>query len=218
MADSSYPRDLVGYGRTIPQVRWPGDARIAVQFVLNYEEGGESSILDGDTASESLLSEIVGAQPWPGQRNLNMESIYEYGSRAGFWRLWRLLTEPQDRCHRLWRDARHGAQPRCGRGHEGGRLGDRQPRLSLAGIQGFFGRGGAQAHPRSGAPAQGTDRFASAWHVSGQAIRQYAEAGAWRRAASSIPPTTMPTICPIWVPGLTKDKPHPDHSLYARCQ
>ncbi|WEZ82864.1 allantoinase PuuE [Rhizobium sp. 32-5/1] len=92
MAESSYPRDLVGYGRNIPQVRWPGDARIAVQFVLNYEEGGESSILDGDKASESLLSEIVGAQPWPGQRNLNMESIYEYGSRAGFWRLWRLLT------------------------------------------------------------------------------------------------------------------------------
>ncbi len=92
MKDSSYPRDLVGYGRNVPQVRWPGDARIAVQFVLNYEEGGESSILDGDKASESLLSEIVGAQPWPGQRNLNMESIYEYGSRAGFWRLWRMLT------------------------------------------------------------------------------------------------------------------------------
>jgi len=63
-----------------------------VQFVINYEEGGESSILDGDPASESLLSEIVGAQPWPGQRNLNMESLYEYGARAGFWRLWRLFT------------------------------------------------------------------------------------------------------------------------------
>jgi putative urate catabolism protein len=85
-------RDFVGYGRNPPQVRWPGDARIAVQFVVNYEEGAESSILDGDPASECLLSEIVGAQPWPGQRNLNMESIYEYGSRAGFWRLWRLFT------------------------------------------------------------------------------------------------------------------------------
>ncbi|TPW26620.1 allantoinase PuuE [Pararhizobium mangrovi] len=87
------PRDLVGYGRTPPDPRWPGGARIAVQFVVNYEEGGESSILEGDAASESLLSEIVGAQAWPGQRNLNIESLYEYGSRVGFWRLWRLFTE-----------------------------------------------------------------------------------------------------------------------------
>lgn len=87
-----YPRNLIGYGRHIPDPKWPGDARIAVQFVVNYEEGGESCILDGDPASESLLSEIVGASPWPGQRNLNMESIYEYGSRAGFWRLWRMFT------------------------------------------------------------------------------------------------------------------------------
>jgi putative urate catabolism protein len=93
MQASDYPRDLVGYGRTPPDPKWPGGAHVAVQFVINYEEGGESSILDGDAASESLLSEIVGAAPWPGQRNLNMESIYEYGSRAGFWRLWRLFTE-----------------------------------------------------------------------------------------------------------------------------
>ena len=89
---SPYPRDLIGYGRTPPDPKWPGGAHVAVQFVVNYEEGGESSILDGDKASEALLSEIVGAQPWPGQRNLNMESIYEYGSRAGFWRLWRLFA------------------------------------------------------------------------------------------------------------------------------
>ena len=88
----AYPRELVGYGRNPPDPKWPGEARIAVQFVINYEEGGESSILDGDPASESLLSEIVGAAPWPGQRNLNIESLYEYGSRAGFWRLWRLFT------------------------------------------------------------------------------------------------------------------------------
>jgi putative urate catabolism protein len=92
MTEKTYPRDLVGYGRTPPEVRWPGGANVAVQFVVNYEEGAESSILDGDPACENLLSEIVGAQPWPGQRNLNMESIYEYGSRAGFWRLWRLFT------------------------------------------------------------------------------------------------------------------------------
>ncbi|WP_159950571.1 allantoinase PuuE [Rhizobium sp. 18065] len=92
MTSETYPRDLVGYGRNIPDPKWPGGAKIAVQFVLNYEEGGESCILDGDPASENLLSEIVGAAAWPGQRNLNMESIYEYGSRAGFWRLHRLFT------------------------------------------------------------------------------------------------------------------------------
>jgi OHCU decarboxylase len=93
MPESIYPRDLVGYGRTPPHPRWPNEARICVQFVLNYEEGGESNILHGDRASEAFLSEIVGAAPWPGQRHMNMESIYEYGSRVGFWRLWRLFTE-----------------------------------------------------------------------------------------------------------------------------
>lgn len=88
----AYPRDLLGYGRDTPDPRWPGGARIAVQFVINYEEGGENCILHGDPASEAFLSETIGAQPWPGQRNMNMESIYEYGARAGFWRLWRLFT------------------------------------------------------------------------------------------------------------------------------
>jgi len=87
-----YPRDLAGYGRTPPDPRWPDDAYLAVQFVLNYEEGGENCILHGDVASEAFLSEIVGAQAWPGQRHMNMESIYEYGSRAGFWRLRRLFV------------------------------------------------------------------------------------------------------------------------------
>ena len=89
----TYPRNLIGYGRETPDPKWPRGARIAVQFVINYEEGGESCILHGDPASEAFLSEIVGARPWPGQRNMNMESIYEYGSRAGFWRLSRLFTE-----------------------------------------------------------------------------------------------------------------------------
>lgn len=87
------PRNMIGYGRTPPDPRWPEDARVAVQFVVNYEEGGENCILHGDAASEAFLSEIVGAEPWPGQRNVNMESIYEYGSRAGFWRLWHLFSE-----------------------------------------------------------------------------------------------------------------------------
>lgn len=88
-----YPRDLIGYGARAPHPQWPDNANIAVQFVINYEEGGESCILDGDPASECLLSEIVGAQPWADQRNLNMESIYEYGARAGFWRLHRAFTK-----------------------------------------------------------------------------------------------------------------------------
>jgi OHCU decarboxylase len=93
LSDPSYPRDLVGYGRNPPHPRWPNRARICVQFVINYEEGGENNILHGDRASEAFLSEIVGAQPWLGQRHMSMESIYEYGSRAGFWRLWRMFTE-----------------------------------------------------------------------------------------------------------------------------
>ena len=89
---SDYPRDLIGYGETPPDPKWPGGARIAVQFVINYEEGGENCILHGDEASEAFLSEIIGAAPLPGARNMNMESIYEYGSRAGFWRLHRLFS------------------------------------------------------------------------------------------------------------------------------
>ncbi len=87
-----YVRDMRGYGPNPPDPRWPGGARVCVQFVLNYEEGGENNILHGDAASEAFLSEITGAQPWPGKRHWNMESIYEYGARAGFWRLHRILT------------------------------------------------------------------------------------------------------------------------------
>jgi len=85
---SAYPRDLVGYGRNPPHADWPGGARVAVQFVLNYEEGGETSVLHGDPASEIFLSEIIGAQPYPA-RHMTMESIYEYGSRVGVWRILR---------------------------------------------------------------------------------------------------------------------------------
>jgi OHCU decarboxylase len=87
-----YPRNLLGYGPRIPDARWPDGARIAVSLVLNYEEGGENSILHGDAASEAFLSDIAGAQPWPGMRHWNMESLYDYGARAGFWRLHRLFT------------------------------------------------------------------------------------------------------------------------------
>ncbi|MEP7085054.1 MAG: allantoinase, partial [Betaproteobacteria bacterium] len=91
-ASGPYPRDLRGYGRTPPHPQWPGRARIAVQFVINYEEGGENSVLHGDPGSEQFLSEIIGA-PSFAARHLSMESVYEYGSRAGFWRLWRMFDE-----------------------------------------------------------------------------------------------------------------------------
>jgi len=92
MSSSPYPRDLIGYGGKPPKVRWPGSARVALQFVLNYEEGGENSILHGDKASEAFLSEIVGAAPLEGQRQMSMESIYEYGSRVGVWRILELFS------------------------------------------------------------------------------------------------------------------------------
>ena len=90
---ASYPRDLRGYGKDAPDPKWPGGARVAVQFVLNYEEGGENCVLHGDAASEAFLSEIPGAQPFQGARHMNMESIYEYGARVGFWRLLRMFDE-----------------------------------------------------------------------------------------------------------------------------
>src|SRR5258708_39824876 len=93
MTEAFYPRDLIGYGARPPQADWPGGARIALQFVLNYEEGAESSVLHGDRASETFLSEIVGATPYPDARHVSMESLYEYGSRAGGWRLVPLFLE-----------------------------------------------------------------------------------------------------------------------------
>jgi putative urate catabolism protein len=84
---------MIGYGRRTPDPRWPAGARVAVQFVVNYEDGGENCLLHGDAASAAFLSETIGALPLQGKRNLNIESVYEYGARAGFWRLWRLFGE-----------------------------------------------------------------------------------------------------------------------------
>ncbi len=84
---AAYPRDLIGYGPTPPRVRWPGAARVAVQFVLNYEEGGENSILHGDAAAETFLTEMFNATPYVGARHMSMESLFEYGSRVGVWRI-----------------------------------------------------------------------------------------------------------------------------------
>jgi allantoinase len=90
---TTYPRDLVGYGPDPPDPRWPGGARLALQIVMNYEEGGERSILHGDDHAEAFLGEVVGTEPLAGVRNVQMESIYEYGSRVGLWRLLRLFAE-----------------------------------------------------------------------------------------------------------------------------
>src|SRR5690606_17841003 len=91
---SDYPRDLIGYGEQPPLANWPGGAKIAVQFVINYEEGAENCVLHGDPASETFLSEIIGARAYA-DRHMSMESLYEYGSRAGFWRLHRLFQKYQ---------------------------------------------------------------------------------------------------------------------------
>ncbi|MYR05917.1 allantoinase PuuE [Gordonia sp. SID5947] len=90
----NYPRDLIGYGVTSPDPRWPGGARIAVQFVLNYEEGSENNVLENDRGSETFLSEMIGAQSFP-NRHMSMESLYEYGSRAGVWRILRTFSRRQ---------------------------------------------------------------------------------------------------------------------------
>ena len=89
----SYPRDLIGYGAEAPDPKWPGGARLALQLVMNYEEGGERSILHGDDVAEAFLQEVVGMQPLKGVRNMQVESMYEYGTRVGFWRLLRLFAE-----------------------------------------------------------------------------------------------------------------------------
>ncbi|CCN80656.1 Allantoinase [Vibrio nigripulchritudo SFn27] len=93
MKSNEYPRDLIGYGQNPPDPKWPGGARLALSFVLNYEEGGERCILHGDAESEAFLSEIPAAQPIEGQRHISMESIYEYGSRVGVWRILALFEK-----------------------------------------------------------------------------------------------------------------------------
>ena len=96
-----YPREMIGYGKKNIKVKWPKNAKLALQFVLNYEEGAESNILHGDKYSETFLSEIIGAKAIKG-RNLNMESIYEYGSRRGFWRIHDLFIKKKNPINYLW--------------------------------------------------------------------------------------------------------------------
>ena len=131
MAEPRYPRDLRGYGRNPPDPKWPGGARVAVQFVVNFEEGGENNILHGDAASEAFLSDVLGAQPWPDQRHANIESMFEYGSRAGFWRLWRMFTERNMPVTVFGVATALQRNPGDRRGDERGGLGYRQPRLEM---------------------------------------------------------------------------------------
>ena len=96
-----YSRDMVGYGQKTPKVKWPNNAKLALQIVLNYEEGSENCVLHGDKTSEVFLSEIIGAQPVKG-RHINMESLYEYGSRRGFWRIHELFQEKKNSNNYFW--------------------------------------------------------------------------------------------------------------------
>lgn len=113
--NANYPLDLIGYAGKPPYAGWPGQARIAVQFVLNYEEGAESHVLHGDAGSELFLSDIIGAASYP-ERHMSMDSLYEYGSRAGFWR----IHQEFSRRGLLWRSHGAGAQPCGGGGHQSG--------------------------------------------------------------------------------------------------
>ena len=131
MTDTSYPRDMVGYGRNRPHPRWPGDARIAVQFVINYEEGAENSILHGDAGSETLLTEFGFAESRIGERALPIESMYEFGSRVGFWRLHRLFTERGVPVTIFGVAMALARNPEAVARDGGGGLGDREPRFSL---------------------------------------------------------------------------------------
>jgi hypothetical protein len=137
LGSSDYPRDLAGYGRHPPDPRWPGRARIALQFVVNYEEGGERSILHGDPTSEAFLSDVLGAQPWPGQCRVDVRI-----------RLARRLLAALAAVHRakkagdgVWRGDRARPSSGGGRGHGRSGLGNRQPRPEMDRLQGFL-RGG----------------------------------------------------------------------------
>lgn len=195
MVSDIYPRDLIGYGRTTPDPKWPGDARIAVQFVINYEEGGESSILDGDPASENLLSEIVGAAAWPNQRNLNMESIYEYGSRAGFWRLWRMFTDlnVQATVYGVTMAMARNPEAVAAMKEAGWEIASHGYRwLEYKDFPEEVERKHIVEAVRLHTELTG-ERPTGCTRASRPTIRC---GWSWRRAVFSIPPTAMPTICP----------------------
>ena len=196
-SSTNYPRDLSGYGRNAPDPRWPGGARVAVQFVMNFEEGGENAIFHGDKASEAFLTDVLGAQPWPGQRHMNVELMFEYGSRAGFWRLWRLFTarnmpvtvygvatalarNPQIVAAMReagWEIASHG--------------------LKWIDYKDFSYDDEARPHARSDPAAHRSNRRTAVWLVHRTDLGTYARSSCSPTAAFSIPRIPTPTICPI---------------------
>src|ERR1700704_3750991 len=188
---SRYPRDLVGYGRHPPDPRWPSGARVAVQFVVNYEEGGERNTLHGDATSEAFLSDVLGAQPWPDQRHMNVESMYEYGSPPPPPRLARRLLARVASVHRaklsddrVRRGDGPGAASRRGRGDARGALGDRQPRPQMDRLQGRAGGRGARPFRRGDAHPHRGDRRASVRLVYRAQFGQHLEGRARRRRLS----------------------------------
>ena len=202
----SYPRDLVGYGRRPPDPRWPGRARLALQIVLNYEEGGERAILHGDAESEAFLQEVVGMSPLPGVRNLQVESVYEYGSRVGFWRLLRLFAE-RDITISVFAVAmaleRH---PEAARRHRRGRPRGGEPRLALDRLPvRERGRGARAPAPRRREPdARDGEPARSAGTRAPQP--EHAPPRGGGTAGSSTTPTPTTTTCRTG--SLVGDTPH----------
>ena len=187
-----------------------------VQFVVNYEEGGERNILHGDATSEAFLSDVLGAQPWPGQRHMNVESMYEYGSRAGFWRLWRLFTERKHAGDRVRRRHRARAPPRRGRGHARGAAG----RSRATGSNGSTTRDVPEAEERAHMAEAirihtAGDRRAAARLVHRPQLGQHAQGRARRRRL----PLFVGLLCGR--PALLGERAEgaaPDHPLHARRQ
>ena len=194
-----YPRDMQGYGGEPPAADWPGGARIAVQFVLNYEEGGENCMLHGDAASEAFLSEIVGAQPWPGKRHWNMESIYEYGARAGFWRLRDLFVVARRAGDGLWRRHGAGAVAGAGRGDAGGGVGDRQPRAEVDRLPRLHAPRRSAADIARGDPAAHRGDGGAAARLVHRALTSVntVDLASEDRASSTGSRTPTTTTCPI---------------------
>ena len=194
---SPYPRNLKGYGRDQPDPRWPGNARVAVQFVMNFEEGGENSVLHGDAASEAFLSDVLGAKPLPGQRNMNVE----FDVRI---RLARRILATVANVHRT-EDSAHGVRRgRCAcpqsvmrGGHARSRLGDRKPRLEMDRLQGFFLRRRERPYARGDTRPHRGDRRTAVGVVHGTHFPAYAQARSRRRRLSLLRRIPTPTICPI---------------------
>jgi peptidoglycan/xylan/chitin deacetylase (PgdA/CDA1 family) len=170
-----YPRDFTGYGPTPPDPHWPGGAKIAVQIVLNYEEGGENNILHGDMASEAFLSEIVSAEAWPGQRHWNKESIYEYGARAGFWRLHRMLRDLPVTVYGVATALARGPEQVAAMKDAG--LGDREPRAEMDRVQGFLRGRGTRPYGRGDPPSHRGRGRAPARLVHGPDVDAHRAAG-----------------------------------------